>query len=184
MCSVVFVVWGLGVGVPDGHSRTIAYLSCGWKWKAPQGPRGNKSLIAACSHVSFKCPPQIYNTATLLWFIYSVFEMRITCTALWELLYSARPFFHWTFVILMFFFSLPDLYFQHCVPLCVFFFKYWCQCITERISDFLTYSVFALSFSFVLYIIRLTSYGKILYSFIPEKSFASFDRCMEHILLV
>lgn len=46
---------------------------------------------------------------------------------------------------------------------CMFVFKYSCQCVSERISDFLTYSSFALSFPFVLYMsLRLSSYWKIL----------------------
>lgn len=47
VCSVVFVFWWWWWGgVPDGHSRRVAYLSCGWEWKTPRGPWVNKSLIA------------------------------------------------------------------------------------------------------------------------------------------
>lgn len=62
-----------------------------------------------------------------------------------------------------FFICMPDLYSQHCVHVFIFFFKYSCQCVSERISDLLTYSSFALSFPFVLYMsLRLSSYWKIL----------------------
>lgn len=63
----------------------------------------------------------------------------------------------------VFFICMPDLYSQQSVHVCIFFFKYSCQCVSERISDFLTYSGFALSFPFVLYMsLRLSSYWKIL----------------------